>query len=211
MILTHSISHEVLSFDTDRRLIGYMTKLTEVHLARLTNLKKILQEECGGVIAELARRIGKDSNYTRFILNPDKTGGRTIGEKMARHIEESCGKPIYWLDQPENEGVATGPQREETEAIKSPPSPSVFEDLKNQTTLRTLESLRRIERAAREGRLSEEDAAILARIAELFAGETAPKINETGRVRKTGRGPIQSKLTRDKPKKAKGKRNDGEG
>jgi len=188
-----------------------MTKLTEVHLARLTNLKKILQEECGGVIAELARRIGKDSNYTRFILNPDKTGGRTIGERMARHIEESFGKPIYWLDQPENEGVAASHRREEAEAPKSPPSSSVFEDLKNQTTLRTLESLRRIEKAACEGRLSEEDAAILARIAELFAGEKMPKESEARRVKKPGRGPIQSKPTRDKPKKAKEKRNDGEG
>jgi hypothetical protein len=38
-----------------------------------------------------------------------------------------------------------------------------------------------------EGRLSEENASILARIAEPFVEENAPKKDRTGRARKTGR------------------------
>lgn len=97
MVLPIAISNESLSFDMDR--VKFRT-MDDVRKIRLDNLRSILQNRFNGVIAELARAIGKDANYTRFILNPEKAGGRWIGEKIARDIEGKLRLSANWLDIP---------------------------------------------------------------------------------------------------------------
>ena len=61
----------------------------------------ILADESGGK-QELADRIGKGYSQLSQWINASKnskTGRpRTVGNDSARHIEQSCGKPVGWLD-----------------------------------------------------------------------------------------------------------------
>lgn len=92
-------SFALLTFVSQAGLIDTM----DVREIRLERLRKILAEKCGGVIAELARRIDKSAPQVRVMLNPEKPGGRWIGEKIARAIEHRLSLPRGWLDQEEGE------------------------------------------------------------------------------------------------------------
>lgn len=94
-VLNDSKSFELLTFVSATGLIDKM----DVRENRLERFRQILAEQCGGVIAELARRIDKSAPQVRVMLNPEKTGGRWIGEKLARDIELRLALPRGWLDQ----------------------------------------------------------------------------------------------------------------
>ncbi len=70
----------------------------DVQNRRLRRLRELWATRFNGVTADLARAIGKDANQTRFVLYPDRAGGRRIGERLARQIEERLGLPQGYLD-----------------------------------------------------------------------------------------------------------------
>lgn len=84
----------------------------ETREIRLKNLLGLLGERFGGVVAEFARAIGKDPNQARFILNPQKAGGRWVGERLAREIEEKLALGRGWLDEDHGGGASEDPERE---------------------------------------------------------------------------------------------------
>lgn len=48
----------------------------------------------------MAAYAGKDRNYIRFLLNPEKPGGRWMGESLASELEGAFGIPAGALDAP---------------------------------------------------------------------------------------------------------------
>lgn len=70
----------------------------ELQEIRLQNLRRLVAIRFNGVVAQFARAIGKDRNQARFILHPEKPGGRWLGEKQAREIEATLGLPRLSLD-----------------------------------------------------------------------------------------------------------------
>ena len=96
MLCIGSITNEGLSFVIADGTLPAM----DVSEQRLENVKLILATRFGGTIAKLAAAIGRDANQTRFILNPNKPGGRNIGEKLARTIEARLGLDPFTLDNP---------------------------------------------------------------------------------------------------------------
>ena len=65
---------------------------------RRRNLTYILNRDFAGVVARFARAVDKSANHMRVILNPDKPGGRSIGESLARQLEQRLGLPGNVLD-----------------------------------------------------------------------------------------------------------------
>lgn len=70
----------------------------DIQRIRLRNLTFILERNFGGVIARLARAVDKSPNHMRVIFHPEKPGGRSIGEHLARQLEERLGLPRSVLD-----------------------------------------------------------------------------------------------------------------
>ncbi|WP_148716463.1 S24 family peptidase [Chitinolyticbacter meiyuanensis] len=95
LISDKSISFEGLSSDTTD---GDHLWTMQIQQIRHANLVKLLNERFDGVIAQLAKASGKDRNYVRFLIYPEKPGGRAMGEKLAREIETALGLPSGWLD-----------------------------------------------------------------------------------------------------------------
>lgn len=95
MLFSHAITNAGL---TDVTLCRVMDCMEDLKKIRLENLHRLLNQRFKGVKAEFARAIGKDKNQARFILNPEKPGGRWLGERQAREIEEKLQLPRAWLD-----------------------------------------------------------------------------------------------------------------
>lgn len=75
----------------------HMSSLQKIRLENLVDLLK--NPKVGNnVIAELARKIGKNPAQTRFYLNPDEKWGRKMGEEFAREVEERLGLSAFWMD-----------------------------------------------------------------------------------------------------------------
>lgn len=72
--------------------------MTPLKRQRAQQLAHILHTQFKGVIAELARALDLDANYTRFLLYPEKPGGRWMGEVIARRIEERLNLPLHFMD-----------------------------------------------------------------------------------------------------------------
>lgn len=63
-----------------------MTK-AQIEEARRNWVARLIETECGGIKADFARKIGKDSSYVaRMLYEPDKDGAKAIGEDMMRVI-----------------------------------------------------------------------------------------------------------------------------
>ena len=62
--------------------------------ARVKNLIKLINEY--GTQAKLAEVTGFDASF----ISQLKTGHRPMGEKVARSIEASTGRPPLWMDTP---------------------------------------------------------------------------------------------------------------
>lgn len=99
MLCTHTITNVDLTFVTRHGVIQAM----DVKNIRLANLHRLLASRFNGVIARFAEGIGKDANQARFILYPEKPGGRWLGERLARQIERKLGLPDGYLDSIHNQ------------------------------------------------------------------------------------------------------------
>lgn len=66
---------------------------------RRQRLIELLDTECGGVSAVLARRIGKDPSYVTRMLYPEgKPGKKRIADDMMEEIETAFPLPRGWMD-----------------------------------------------------------------------------------------------------------------
>lgn len=69
---------------------------------RLANFREIWNARFGGNIAAMARALELSANQVRFYLNPEKPGGRWMGEEFARNAEAKLGLPLGSLDSGES-------------------------------------------------------------------------------------------------------------
>lgn len=146
----------------------------ELREVRRLNLQKLMDREFGagarGAQSRLAQRVGKPQNYiSRCLASPDKAGSKTIGEDVAREIEEAFGLDRYELDRPLPEMAAAS-----TESLAPTETPfdsvafKALQNLKGVVTPRSLAVIKRIEKAAIAGRLKETDLVLLEGIAARF-------------------------------------------
>jgi len=71
--------------------------MSNIYERRKQRLRAILRDDCEGKQAILCERLGKSqSTVSRFFS--DSSHRKNIGEELAREIEDSMGKPPYWLD-----------------------------------------------------------------------------------------------------------------
>jgi len=68
-----------------------MTTINEIRRANLILLKGEFR-----TYAEIAKRANTDPAYLSQILSTKNP--RNMGDDVARHIEEGCGKPVGWMD-----------------------------------------------------------------------------------------------------------------
>ncbi len=80
---------------TDYDPIAERNRLQEVRRVRL---RQLIEQQFAG-IAEFARAIGEDLNYTCRLVKVQKSGRKNLGEGKARKIEAALGLPPGWLDQ----------------------------------------------------------------------------------------------------------------
>lgn len=69
--------------------------MNDERMIRIDNLRLLMQQN-GWKQADLCRVIKKSDAYVSKLLGKKSS----FGEKAARYIEEKCGKPHGWLDQP---------------------------------------------------------------------------------------------------------------
>lgn len=67
---------------------------------RLANLQALVATRFGNSVAAFARAIERDYNQTRVLLNPTGPGGRWLGERLARQIEDKLELDPLSLDHP---------------------------------------------------------------------------------------------------------------
>lgn len=70
----------------------------DIKTIRLRNLEIILEEEFGGVKADLARAAGVAPNNISRYFSTHPRDGRRVSDDMARSLEEATGKPYGWMD-----------------------------------------------------------------------------------------------------------------
>lgn len=70
-----------------------MEKLDKHHRIRHANLIALVREH--GSQSAFGAAVGR----TKEQINPLFKGTKGIGPKLARDIEELCGKPKYWMDE----------------------------------------------------------------------------------------------------------------
>ncbi len=78
---------------------------------RYQNLRTLL-DEAGGNQAELARRAGTNAAYINQILNKSQLPSgkvRSVGERLARMLEQAFKKPDGWLDLPATMNLVAEP------------------------------------------------------------------------------------------------------
>lgn len=66
--------------------------------ARRLNLQKFVNEKFGGNKAAFCRASGKNANLIVLCLAPNPEIRRSIGERLAREIEQTMSLPNGWLD-----------------------------------------------------------------------------------------------------------------
>ena len=94
MLCNESITSEGLTLVISPCEISSM----ETKQIRLERFREIWRSQFNGNIAALARALGSSANQVRFYLNPDKPGGRWMGEDFARDIERILNLPRNYLD-----------------------------------------------------------------------------------------------------------------
>lgn len=75
---------------------------TELSEQRRENLQLLKGSQ---TVSELAGTLALSANMVSQLLSAGEKG-KTMGEKLARKIEEACGLPRYWLDQPHGDSTA---------------------------------------------------------------------------------------------------------
>lgn len=100
---------------------------------RRTRVRQIIDDDFAKVDAAFAEAIGKAPTVIYRWFTDKLAHRRNIGEKMARHIENKCGKPPLWLDTREQivhqevAQYATGKVRL-IQGMPSPQSPDTLEN-----------------------------------------------------------------------------------
>lgn len=95
MLCLESITTEGLSAVIYSCSIGHM----DIKQIRLKKFREVWKNKFGGNIAAMARAMNNMSpNQVRFYLNPDKPGGRWMGEDFARAAEVMLSLPPNYLD-----------------------------------------------------------------------------------------------------------------
>lgn len=98
---------------------------------RRLNLIKLRDEQCNGVNAELARRIGREASYVNRMFYPEgKKGKKRIGDDIKELIETEFKLQVGWLDGVQSENLfgldfsklTTSDIEYLTEALKVPES-----------------------------------------------------------------------------------------
>lgn len=74
---------------------------------RRDNLRRLIEDEYEGVVQRLAEQVGMPhSQVFRVLRESEGVNRRAIGEKLARRIEDACGKEAGWLDQSATDQVS---------------------------------------------------------------------------------------------------------
>lgn len=132
---------------------------------RRANLQSLMNERFGGTKARIADELGKSPSYIARCLSltiaPENR--KKIGEEFARHIEDVLDLPRYAMDSPSGLKDST----DTSQAIDSSKM-DALRNLKGKVTPRSLDALKRIEKAALAGRLKEADLVLLEGIAARF-------------------------------------------
>lgn len=68
--------------------------------SRRARLRELMQQLNASSIAEFAQRYGYTRSQISQYLSDTYNGGRSLGERAARTLEERTGFPQGWLDQP---------------------------------------------------------------------------------------------------------------
>jgi hypothetical protein len=86
-------------------IASWLPARMETQDIRLARFRLLWERDYGKNIAALARAIKKDKNQVRFYLNPEKPGGRWMGEDMAREIEITLNLGTGWMDRESDDDV----------------------------------------------------------------------------------------------------------
>lgn len=139
---------------------------------RRANLQSLMNDRFGGTKARIADELGKSPSYIARCLSltiaPENR--KKIGEEFARHIEAVLELPRYAMDSPSGvtgSNEKSGLQAGAPQAIDSSKM-DALRKLKGKVTPRSLDALKRIEKAALAGRLKEADLVLLEGIAARF-------------------------------------------
>ncbi|WP_052193493.1 hypothetical protein [Pseudomonas sp. 11/12A] len=136
---------------------------------RQANLQHLMDERFEGAKVRIADALGKSPSYIARCLSKTiaPENRKKIGEDFARHIEEALGLPRYAMDEPLSSSPADMPAPTSDSHLDGE-NMKVLQSLKGIATPRSLDALRRIEKAALGGRLKEADLVLLEGIAARF-------------------------------------------
>lgn len=132
---------------------------------RRMRLIKIRDEQFGGKPTPLAKRIGKDPSYVTRLFYPEGKEGK---KRISDELIEAIGREFPdWLNIIDNN--ANRIDLETNVAAQQTTLEQEIDALLKKATPRSQEDMKKIAIAASEGRLSEDDLALLRRIAEKFS------------------------------------------
>lgn len=78
----------------------------EINEIRRRNLELLVQEMPCKTLREVAERAETSANYLSQLRN--RSGGRNIGDELARSLERGCGKGPGWMDVEHTPGKQPG-------------------------------------------------------------------------------------------------------
>lgn len=90
--------HFVNPQDIYQRVSAQYSDGMSIHETRRSNLVRLIKDRFDGKQRRLADDIDRQPDYISRILN----GSKNVGEKFARHVEQSLGLPDGYLDVPED-------------------------------------------------------------------------------------------------------------
>jgi SOS-response transcriptional repressor LexA len=87
----------------------------DVHQTRRANLRWLIENECEGVAANLARTLGIQATQLSRIFSENARHRRNIGARLARAIEQATSKRRGWMDEPHVAPEAFSPAASKTD------------------------------------------------------------------------------------------------
>jgi SOS-response transcriptional repressor LexA len=87
----------------------------DVHQTRRANLRWLIENECEGVAANLARTLGIQATQLSRIFSENARHRRNIGARLARAIEQATSKRRGWMDEPHVAPEAFSPGTSKTD------------------------------------------------------------------------------------------------
>jgi DNA-binding transcriptional regulator YdaS (Cro superfamily) len=87
----------------------------DVHQTRRANLRWLIENECEGVAANLARTLGIQATQLSRIFSENARHRRNIGARLARAIEQATSKRRGWMDEPHVAPEAFSPGASKTD------------------------------------------------------------------------------------------------